>query len=118
MYLLRFLLRNDAKSTQTDCSGNMSALVTIFYIINILVAGLTFCCEAREFQCKPRPGCHMARCDPSQHGLVGLLQSNEYPITCQRINSEDKEDFVTRQDYKKLRKEMAKFRKGEEIIKH
>ena len=96
----------------------MSALETIFYVINILVAGWTFCCEAKEFQCKPKPGCHLARCDPGQPGLIGLPQSNEYPITCQRINPEDKDDFVSRQDYEKLRKEMAKLGKGGGIIKH
>ena len=58
----------------------------------------------------------MARCDPVQPGLVGLLQGNEYSITCQRINSEDNEDFVTRQDYEKLREEMAELRKSAGIM--
>lgn len=47
---------------------------------------ILLCIEANEkFRCKPRPGCHLAKCDPQwPNDLSDLLDRNEYPITCAR----------------------------------
>ena len=68
--------------------------------------------KAAEFQCKPRPGCHMAHCDPNLPGFVGILQRNEYPITCIRHDPGKDDDFVNRQDYNQLLIRFTKLERG------
>ena len=65
-----------------------------------------------EFHCKPRPGCHMARCDPALPGFEDIPRRNEYPVTCIRNNPDNENDFVTRQDYDRLLNSFAELDKG------
>ena len=81
------------------------------------------CNEIKELECKPKAGCHIARCDPSPPGILSFLQRNEYPITCVHSTSDGKDEFVTTENYKELFAlftknlvEMAKFKEGEIVF--
>lgn len=68
----------------------------------------------KEFQCKPKPGCHIARCDPVPMVFPSHLDRNEYPITCAQSNSEGEEDTVTRGEYNKLLQTLTALQQGGE----
>ena len=75
----------------------------LFLVLTLmLIIESLYCFEAKEFRCKPRPGCHIAQCDAGPTGIDNFLQRNEYPIKCHYMTSEVGEEFVTRQDYNKL----------------
>ena len=88
----------------------MAAKVIIFTIILLLIIEWTYCLGAKEIQCKPMPGCHMAHCDPGPPGIANFPSKNGYPITCVRVNPETEEDFFDRQDFDKLADEVTKSR--------
>ena len=72
-------------------------------VLLILTLAMRAWCEDNiEFQCKPRPGCHVARCDPVSPISAKNLHKNEYTITCMKPAPDKQQTGSSQLDHETL----------------
>lgn len=73
------------------------------FLISILV--LVSANQSKELLCKARPGCQLAKCDPSTS--LDSLNTNEYPVTCIQASGQDE---ASKAEYYELKKQLERLR--------